>query len=72
MAYTEFLFDDKGYVFMSDSENIATPFRLRQEVYEWAAERRMVIGYQGTFAGKDVWSIADAEDRLMFKLRWSE
>ena len=70
MALKEFAQDARGYVFMSDERDIATPFNLRQEVYEWAGENKITIEYQGTLGGVDVWRVRDDEQSSCFAVRW--
>lgn len=72
MALKEFATDARGYVFMSDERDIATPFSQRQEVYEWAGQNGITIEYQGTLGGKDVWRIKDDQQRAWFTLRWQQ
>jgi hypothetical protein len=71
MALKEFARDDRGYVFMSDARDIATPYSKRQEVYEWAGENSITIEYQGTLGGFDVWRVLNDQDRAWFNLRWA-
>ena len=71
MALKEFAYDDRGYVFMSDERDIATPYRLRQQVYAWAGTNGVTIEYQGTLGGLDVWRIRDDQHRAWFTLKWS-
>lgn len=70
MALKEFATDARGYVFMSDEHNIATPYLRRQEVYQWASQNGITIEYQGTLAGVDVWRVQDEEQRAWFNLKW--
>ena len=70
MALKEFAQDARGYVFMSDEKDIAVPFSYRQEVYEWCGENKIIIEYQGTLGGTDVWRIKDDQQRAWFALRW--
>jgi hypothetical protein len=71
MALKEFAHDPRGYRFMSDARDIAVPFSRRHEVWDWAYENRIVIQYQGTLNGTDVWRIQDDQHRAWFALRWS-
>lgn len=70
MALKEFAQDARGYVFMSDEKDIAVPFSRRQAVYEWCGENKIIIEYQGTLGGTDVWRIKDDQQRAWFALRW--
>ena len=64
--------DARGYVIMGDERDIATPYPQRQEVHAWAAENKIIIEYQGTMAGIDVWRIKDDQQRAWFALRWQQ
>jgi hypothetical protein len=72
MALKEFEMDARGYEFMSDERDIATPFARRQEVYSWAGQNGITIEYQGTLGGVDVWRIQDDRQRAWFTLRWQQ
>ena len=58
------------YKFVSDIRDIAVDSTKRQEVYEWASENHVIIEYQGTLGGRDVWRVRDEERRMWFMLRW--
>lgn len=67
----EFAHDSRGYVFVSDSRDIAVPYSRRQEVYEWAGQNGILVEYQGTLGGTDVWRVKDEQHRAWFNLRWA-
>jgi hypothetical protein len=71
MGRKEFGRDDRGYVFMSDERDIATPWSKRHEVHAWAEQNKIAIEYQGTLGGLDVWRVRDDQQRAWFNLRWS-
>lgn len=71
MALREFAQDARGYVFMSDERDIATPNSRRQEVYEWAGQNGITVEYQGTLAGVDIWRVSNDEQRAWFNLKWA-
>lgn len=72
MALKEFAQDARGYVFMSDDRDIATPYPCRQQVHAWAADNKITVEYQGTLNGTDVWRIRDDQQRAWFALRWQQ
>jgi CRISPR/Cas system CMR subunit Cmr4 (Cas7 group RAMP superfamily) len=71
VAKREFARDSRGYVFMSDERDIATPVSKRQEVYAWAGANGITVEYQGSLGGFDVWRVRDEQQRAWFLLRWA-
>ena len=63
--------DERGYVLIGDSRGITVPYSLRQEVYKWAGKYKIIVEYQGSLAGMDLWYIKDEKHRNWFTLRWS-
>lgn len=70
MAQKEFGRTTNGFVYMSDTRDIATPYSKRQEVYNWAGANGITIEYQGTLGGIDVWRVRDEQQRAWFALKW--
>ena len=67
------VFAEKGRVkLIGDERDIATPYSRRQEVHAWAAENKIIVEYQGTLGGTDVWRIKDDQQRAWFALRWQQ
>lgn len=72
MAQKEFGRAQSGYVFMSDERDIGVASSLRQQVYDWAGTQGMIIEYQGTLGGQDVWRVRGEQHRAWFALRWQQ
>ena len=70
MSLREIATDSRGYVFMSDSRDIAVSYGNRQEVYEWGGANKITIEYQGTMGRTDIWRVRDDEQRMWFTLKW--
>ncbi len=68
----DFVHTDNGSVLTSDSRDIAVPFTYRQQVFTWAGKNKIIIEYQGTLSGVDLWRIKDDDHRSWFALRWLE
>ena len=67
------VFAEKGRVkLIGDERDIATPYIRRQEVHAWAAENKIIVEYQGSMGGTDVWRIRDDQHRAWFALRWQQ
>ena len=62
--------NERGYALMGDSRGVTVSWTLRQEVYEWATQNKIVIEYQGSLSGYDLWYIKDDDHRAWFVLKW--
>lgn len=71
MDLKEFARDAWGFTFVSDERDIATAYSHRQAVYEWAGQNGVIVEYQGTLGGRDVWRVQDERQRVLFLLKWS-
>lgn len=68
----EFVYDTRGYVFVSDSRDIAVAYTERSNVWAWAHDNGIDVEYQGSMSGTDVWRVKDNEQRAWFLLRWGQ
>lgn len=71
MSQREFGRTPNGYVFMSDERDIGIPYSKRQEVHDWAGDNGVIVEYQGTLGGTDVWRVKNEQQRAWFNLKWS-
>ena len=55
---------------MGDSRGIVVPWTKRQEVWEWAGRNKIVVEYQGSMSGLDLWYVRDDVHRSWFALKW--
>ena len=62
--------NERGYTLMGDSRGVTVSWTLRQEVYEWATQNKIIIEYQGSLSGQDLWYIKDDDHRAWFVLKW--
>jgi len=64
--------DSRGYALMGDSRGITVDWRMRESVWKWAVENGIVIKYQGSLDGRDLWYIKDDQHRAWFALKWKK
>lgn len=50
---------------------VLTPFKQRDEVWNWACNNKITIEYQGNLGGQDCWYIENDQSRAWFMLRWA-
>lgn len=69
---TSKIFAEKGRVkLVGDNRDIAVPYKLRADVWDWCHDNKINVNYQGSLAGIDLWRVVDEKQRLWFALRWS-
>lgn len=68
---TSKIFAEKGRVkLVGDSRDILLSSTIRQEVWDWCQDNDIVVEYQGTLSGIDLWRVVDEEHRIWFILKW--
>ena len=67
---TEHVIDDRGYALIGDSRGIIVPWTKRQEVWEWAGKNKIIVEYQGSMSGLDLWYVRNDVHRAWFALKW--
>lgn len=68
----EHVIDSRGYALMGDSRGITVDWQLRESVWKWAVENGIVIEYQGSLGGQDLWYVKDDQHRTWFTLKWKK
>lgn len=69
---TEHLIDSRGYALIGDSRGITVDWQLRESVWKWAVENGIVIQYQGSLGGRDLWYVKNDQHRAWFTLKWKK
>lgn len=58
-------------MFFNNPQFFRVEYKHRQEVWNWAEKSNIRIEYNGSHGWKDVWRVVNADDCLLFILRWA-
>lgn len=65
------VFAEKGRVkLVGDEKDVPVSTWWRDAVWQWCENSGIVLEYQGTLNGTDLWRIRDEKQRSWFILRW--